>query len=94
MTDPIDTEMIAEARRQAALGAVMPDLADRLIDEVDRLRAEVAQLDAICAAQRAQYQPPIDEEFGVWVGGLLCEHPSVTGDRCDACGEKREAHRD
>ena len=42
--DPIDTdEMVAEARRQAALGAIMPDLADRLIDEVDRLRAvEVA----------------------------------------------------
>lgn len=58
--------------------------------ERDALRAEVALLDAICAHQRSQYQPPIDDEFGLWAGGPLCEHPSLTGDRCDACGWKQD----
>lgn len=64
---------------------------DVALVEVDRLRAEVAQLDAICRWNRGRVASEYDEEFGMWVGGLDCEHPSLTGDRCDACGWKQAA---
>lgn len=37
-------DLLTTARRGAALGAIPPDVADRLIDEVDRLRAENAEI--------------------------------------------------
>ncbi len=57
--------------------------------ERDALRREVSQLDAICAHMRANTPTVVDDEFGFAVGGPDCEHPSLTGDRCDACGWKR-----
>ena len=54
--------------------------------ERDALRAEVAHLDAVCAAMRAQVPTVVDDEFGLRIGGPDCEHPSLTGRRCDACG--------
>lgn len=63
MTDPIDTAAIRARpvlpplhRCITALAVITPEQRDALCDEVDRLRAEVAQLDAICAAQRSQYR--------------------------------------
>lgn len=96
MTDPINNlDAIAALPFSALSGPEAGEqIRDSLIAEIRSLRAEITQLDRICAHQRHQYQPPMDEEFGCWVGGSLCEHPSVTGDRCDACGWKREAHRD
>lgn len=64
-------------------------LIDQLTAERDALRAEVAQLDAICAHMRSTALAEYDEEFGFYVGGPGCEHPSLTGDRCDACGWKQ-----
>lgn len=59
---------------------------DALVAEVRRLRAEVAQLDAICWALNERTPTTVDAEFGFRVGGRACEHPSLTGGRCDACG--------
>jgi hypothetical protein len=70
------------------------DAIGRLCDEVDRLRAEVAQLDAICRWNREHVTTVVDEEFGFRVGGMGCEHPSLTGDRCDACGWTEEWEAD
>lgn len=61
-----------------------------LCDEVDQLRREVAQLDAISRSNREHVTTVVDEEFGFRVGGMGCEHPSLTGDRCDACGWTEE----
>ena len=52
--------------------------------------AEVAQLDAICRWNREHVATVVDEEFGLRIGGMACEHPSLTGDRCDACGWKAD----
>ena len=55
-------------------------------EALDRLRDENAQLDAICRWNREHVATVVDEEFGLRVGGMACEHPCLTGDRCDACG--------
>lgn len=60
--------------------------ADALVAEVRRLRAENARLDAICWALNQHTPTVVDEEFGFRLFGRACEHPSLTGDRCDACG--------
>ena len=67
-----------------------------LVAEVRDLRVEVAQLDAICRWNALRLDTYRDPESGFRVGGLGCEHPSLTGDRCDACGwtEAWEADRD
>lgn len=57
-----------------------------LLPEVERLRAEVAQLDAVCRWNREHVATVVDEEFGLRIGGKACEHPSLTGGRCDVCG--------
>lgn len=66
-----------------------------LVADNKRLRAEVAHLDAICWALNERTTTVVDAEFGFRVGGRACEHPSLTGDRCDACGWTAawEAHR-
>ena len=75
-----------------ALAAVLPDgrTIAQALDETQQLRAEVAQLDAICAHMRFTALAEYDEEFSFYVGGPDCEHPSLTGDRCDACGWKQD----
>lgn len=55
-------------------------------DEVHRLRAENARLDAICWVLNQHTPTVVDAEFGFRLFGRACEHPSRTGDRCDACG--------
>lgn len=62
---------------------------------LDELRAEVARLDAICWTLNQHTPTVVDAEFGFRLFGRACEHPSLTGDRCDACGwtEAWEADR-
>lgn len=59
---------------------------DPLVAEVRRLRAENARLDAILWALNEHTPTIVDDEFGFRLLGRGCEHPSLTGDRCDACG--------
>lgn len=80
--------------RQHPAGGIVVEVAaaDHLAQvesERDALRAEVAQLDAVCRWNRSQMATIVDDEFGVRIGGPDCEHPTLTGDRCDACGWKR-----
>ena len=85
------TGLHIEAMRDV-LAAELPDgrTIAQALDETQRLRAEVAQLDAICRWNREHVATVVDEEFGLRIGGMACEHPSLTGDRCDACGWKAD----
>lgn len=62
------------------------DKRDALVAEVRRLRADNARLDAICWVLNQHTPTVVDAEFGFRLFGRACEHPSRTGDRCDACG--------
>lgn len=77
----------SDAIRSAFLPSSVAEV-DRLRAENAKLAAEVAQLDAICRWNRERMPTRIDDEFGIPIGGRGCEHPSLTGDRCDACGWK------
>lgn len=80
----LDLDAIEAAGHRGAVPSQRVTLA--LVAEVRRLRAENARLDAILWALNEHTPTIVDDEFGFRLLGRGCEHPSLTGDRCDACG--------
>lgn len=71
MTAP---DLLSDARREAALGAIPPDLADRLIDEVERLRAETVAL-AEALEHVAGIGTVVVDGLTMWVADAECADP-------------------
>lgn len=64
-------DLLTTARRGAALGSIPPDLADRLIDEVDRLQANASAL-ADALSDIAGMRPVIDGGREMWISDAEC----------------------
>ena len=83
-------EMLAAAIRRLDYQSASDNEADALwlrAMGLDALGCPVVDLPAVNRQALTKVAWPVDDEFGI--GGPDCEHPSLTGDRCDACGWKR-----